>query len=246
MTTTAALKVDVSIWDTNAVNYLRKMTRQSKFDFTKVAEMMKAYFVENKRHDIDISIDICRKIFAGDFFADAIVPSDTPKLPIKAEKGSINASIVKKVEISNVAEVPQPEVPLNDMSFEEIVAYHAKIDESYTIKHEKLFANVLSSLQGESPVESEGLNDSLRAEIDQFKLQIEERKLAQEAQKLKCERLKKDRKNQLELQRQREALRRRFDDGNPDAIGIDPLNDPTLQHKGKLTILVLNHHHVCT
>lgn len=200
------LRVDGSIWDSQSITHLRKVTRQSKFDFALVCNMMKTYFSEVNKTGIEssVSVDICRRIFAGDYYSDSTPPAVRPK---------------------EEAVKTQPSLADENLSYNQIMEIIQLKEEENSKKQEKVFNRVLSSLKNfdDDPVSTE-LKKQIEQDTSQILSVMEERRKEKLAERKRQQAILEEKEEQRQLQRQREALKSRYEDNSEDSKGIDPLS----------------------
>lgn len=245
--TDSKLELDSTIWDENVIKLIRSETRKKKFDFKKVSDSVKSYFVE-RNIIVDVNADICRRIFAGDFYSkvetndndcQVVNTNSVTSQDLKIE--SLTTDISEKENSSDKVLLTDSEdnqirsLNSNDsLSYSEILDIIQKNENENMRKQENVFKRVLTSLRPQTNsitnMNADGISQGITSKSKELIL-IEEiqykRKMEKELFYRKQQLMKKEDMERKKLEYERDQLRKRFEYDSVDNDGIDPFSDET-------------------
>lgn len=185
--------------------FVKVATRSSQFNFDEVCRALKEFCSWRQLQISEpITAELCRKIFADDYYSPSV------------------SNDMRPIE-------PQKPILLSDnMSFDEMMEVIAQDEERNLKKKEEIFLRVLSSLKQDGNSQyDEGNVIHQSNELSIIMKAIQDRKATLEAERLKRQEYLLEQEERKALELQRDALRKRFDKGSVDSEGIDPFADRT-------------------
>lgn len=220
-------------WSPQMLDYLRSVTRELKFDWSRIAEHMRDHLgrsdLISSSSSCQVPIDpaTCRLMFARDYRFDTSAPV------IKAEETAGTVSLLDPGPSSTVgnaaAQSGLSTKNFENMSLDELISHVDSTEQAMKRQKEDIFRRVMNSLGIEGGSSSPNATASAAGDCA-VREAYEEGIAARELERSKRLRHQAELEERRRLEADREVLRRRFDrdadddvDGDPPAtVGCDP------------------------
>ena len=198
---------DQSVWDKNTIALLVQTTRELKFDWNAISKKL----ASEVRH-VEINPAICRQQYAKEY---------SKNTKEEAPVVSVSSTAAPVVAEPNKAEIWEN---FDKMSLEELIDHVNKKEQEMNTRKEAIFQRVLDSLGNSESVDSQ-LSDAMVAEIEDVKKKYFDSMQQKELDKLNKQQLAFDQQEKLNIEKERQQLKKRFDADSVDNIGENPLGD---------------------
>jgi len=211
-------------WTPELVLYLRNVTRELKFDWNAVAHKVQEFAVQENVPDALITPATCRKWFASDYHVTVVGTTAATSSGDNVEE-----------PVEDVLPSPKMENLMKDyedMSMDELVAHVEAQELQMKQRKEEIFGRVLNSLGGgaaniESTVAFNSANNTTTttsySDYELTRQAYADNLAIKEAERLKKLALVEEQAEKVRLEKERDTLKRRFEQGSADGEGEDPL-----------------------
>lgn len=200
------------VWDSNTISLLVSITRELKFDWNAVAKKLSAEITH-----LTINPTICRQQYTKEYSKNA-----------KDETSVVTNTVTvdpSKVEIWE---------SFDKMSLDELIQHVNKKEQEMNTQREAIFQRVLNSLGSSEDIDSQ-LSDAMAAEIDEVRKKYFESVQQKEIDKLNKQQLAFEHQEKMNIEQERQKLKKRFDADSVDNIGDYPLGDLDVADQVKVT-----------
>jgi len=204
-----------SDWSPEMLDYLRRVTRELKFDWSRISDQMRDHLGSSSNVSCEVPVDpaTCRLMFARDYRFDA------------------SSSIVKAEEKAGLDPPPStagtaaaqsglPTKNFENMSLDELISHVDSTEQAMKRQKEDIFRRVMNSLGIEGG--NSGPNFSASASDSAVREAYEEGIATRELERSKRLRHQAELEERRRLETERDALRRRFDRDEDGGEGGDP------------------------
>ena len=219
------------VWTPQLLEYLRKITRELKFDWKAIAQQVTRYCTgAYPGVKIDITPAVCREKFASDYNQSSTTAPEPKSLGPSGLSVPHNIkSVTEETLVQQKTVIKSPLTNFDDMSLDELVEYVDRKEKQMQVRKEEIFQRVHASLGGLAHSDTTEDAESISAKVaramkhDPAAMAYQESLHAKELARLRCEQQREEQEEQRRLQQERETLRTRFDQGSADGDGEDPM-----------------------
>ena len=210
---------DLSLdWSPEMLDYLRRVTRELKFDWSRISDQMRDHLGSSSSSSCQVSVDpaTCRLMFARDYRFDA------SSSIVKAEEtaGVILLDPPPSTAGTAAAQSGLPTKNFENMSLDELISHVDSTEQAMKRQKEDIFRRVMNSLGIEGG--NSGPNSAASASDSAVREAYEEGIATRELERSKRLRHQAELEERRRLETERDALRRRFDLDEDGGEGGDP------------------------